>query len=327
MPSLDNPPGISAPPAWKTIGAFAIIYIVWGSTFLAIRVGVQQVPPLLFAAMRFASAGLLLYLWQRIRGDRNPTRRQGLSILLLSTLIFAVNYGLLFWAEQRVPSGVASIMLATIPAFTALAEILILHTQRLTARFALALLIGLGGVAVLVSPGFHIAQTSLVQKPVDHRGAIALLLAAIAWSTASVLTRKLELPASRGMSAAAQMLTGGILLFLLALPFGEFQRFHVSAISLHVWLALAYLIVFGSLIGFSAYMWLIHHQSPTRVGTYAYVNPVVAVLLGYFFGGEALGARTIVGALCVLLSVIVITATQKPATKTLPTFTAETETL
>src|SRR5437899_64992 len=137
-------------PAWKTLLAFAIIYFVWGSTFLAIRVGVQEVPPLLFAAMRFLIAGLVLYGWLVAHGERPPTGREWMSASLLAVLIFVCDYGLLFWAEQRVPSGIAAVMLATIPVFMALSEIIFLRTQTLTMRLALALFVGLGGVAVLI---------------------------------------------------------------------------------------------------------------------------------------------------------------------------------
>src|ERR1700687_4083022 len=138
-------------PAWKTLLAFAIIYFVWGSTFLAIRVGVSEVPPLLFAAMRFLVAGIVLYVWMVVKGERWPTRRQWMSVVLLAFLIFVVDYGLLFWAEQRVPSGIAAVMMATIPAFMALSEIIFLRTQKLTVRLALALLIGIGGGSVLLN--------------------------------------------------------------------------------------------------------------------------------------------------------------------------------
>jgi drug/metabolite transporter (DMT)-like permease len=292
-------------PAWKTLLAFAIIYFVWGSTFLAIRIGVREVPPLLFAAMRFLVAGLVLYGWMIAKGERSPTRRQWTSVVLLAFLIFVVDYGLLFWAEQRVPSGIAAVMMATIPVFIALSEILILRTQRLTVRLAFALLIGIGGVAVLMSHALNLGDA-----PLDRTGAMALIIGSLSWSIASVLTRKLSLPSSKVMSSGAQMLAGGIMLTLTAAAFGEFRKFHPSTVSREAWFSLLYLIVAGSIIGFTAYVWLIHHESPTKVGTYAYVNPVVAVLVGYLFGGEVLGLRTILGTLFVLISVIVITTTR-----------------
>jgi drug/metabolite transporter (DMT)-like permease len=306
------------PATWKTLLAFAIIYFVWGSTFLAIRVGVREVPPLVLASMRFFVAGAVLFLWLKIKGTPSPSPREWLAASILAVCIFVVDYGLLFWAEQRVPSGIAAVMLATIPVFMALSEIVFLRTQRLTPRLALALLIGIAGVAVLVS---H--SVSFGEAPIDRAGAIALVIAAISWSVASALTRKLPLPDSKAMSSGAQMLAGGILLAVAAALFGEFRGFNIAAVSRGAWLALAYLIVAGSIIGFTAYVWLIHHESPTKVGTYAYVNPVVAVIIGYFLGGETVGPRTVLGTLLVLVSVIVITTTRSakpvapPVTNTL----------
>src|SRR5712692_5637672 len=299
-------------PKWKTLLAFAIIYFVWGSTFLAIRVGVREVPPFLLAAMRFLIAGLVLYGWMIAHGERSPSGRQWTSASLLAILIFVFDYGLLFWAEQRVPSGIAAVMMATIPVFMALSEIILLGTQRVTLRLALALLIGIGGVAVLMS-----RSLTLGGVPIDMKGAVALIVASMSWSVSSALTRKLPLPPSKVMSSGAQMLAGGVLLALTAAALGEFRNFHPSTVSRGAWLSLLYLIVAGSIIAFTAYVWLIHHESPTKVGTYAYVNPVVAVLLGYLLGGEALALRTILGTAFVLISVVVITMT--PAKKPVAT--------
>jgi drug/metabolite transporter (DMT)-like permease len=295
------------PQTWKILLAFAIIYFVWGSTFLAIRVGVREVPPFLLAGLRFLIAGLVLYVWMRARGTPSPKWKEWAAASFLALLIFVFDYGLLFWAEKRVPSGIAAVMMAMIPAFMALGEIVVLRTQRLTMRLGLALLVGLAGVAVLVGHSM-----SLGEAPVDTAGACALVVASISWSVASSLTRKLPLPEAKAMSSGAQMLAGGMLLMIAAALLGEFRGFRPQAVSREAWLALAYLIVAGSIAGFTAYVWLLHHESPTKVGTYAYVNPVVAVLVGYFLGGEAIGPRTIVGTLLVLVSVVVITTT--PAT-------------
>jgi len=177
---------------WKTLLAFAIIYFVWGSTFLAIRVGVREVPPLLFAAMRFLVAGVVLYGWMIARGERSPPARQWASVSLLAVLIFVLDYGSLFWAEQRVPSGVAAVMLATIPAFMALSEVVFLKTQRLTLRLGTALVIGIAGVAMLMAPWLRLSGA-----PIDTLGAAALIFASVSWSIASTLSRKLSLPASK----------------------------------------------------------------------------------------------------------------------------------
>ena len=170
----------------------------------------------------------------------------------------------------------------------------------------------MGGVAALMTRSLHLGGA-----PIDTLGAVALMVASLSWSISSALTRKLPLPSSKVMSSGAQMLAGGIFLTLAAAALGEFRNFHPSTVSSGAWLALVYLIVAGSIVAFTAYVWLIHHESPTKVGTYAYVNPVVAVLLGYFMGGEALGLRTILGTLCVLIAVVMITTTRaKSATIT-----------
>jgi drug/metabolite transporter (DMT)-like permease len=301
------------PASWKLLLAFAIIYIVWGSTYLAIRVGVREIPPLLMAAMRFAVAGFVLYGWARLRGAPAPTRREWVSASLMASMVFLCDYGCLFWAEQRVPSGIAAVVLATIPVFITISEIILLRTQHLTLRLAISLLIGIAGVAVLVN---H--STSFGEAPINRAGAAALLFSAVSWSIATVLTRKVHLPESKTMSSAAQMASGGVQLLIAAALAGEFQGFHVRAVSGAAWFAVFYLIVAGSIIGYTAYLWLLYYESPTKVGTYAYVNPVVAVVVGYFLGGEQIGSRTILGMALVLVSVIAITtirakAQQKPS--------------
>ena len=298
------------PPTWKILLAFATIYFVWGSTFLAIRVGVEEVPPFLLAGMRFGIAGLALYAWARASGTPAPSRREWLGVSALGALIFVFDYGSLFWAEQRVPSGIAAVVLATVPVFIAVLDIAVLRTHRLTIRLAAALAIGIAGVAVLMNNSL-----SLGEAPVDRAGAAALLVAAFTWSVATILTRRLKLPASKSMSAAAQMLVGGLLLFLIAGVSGEFKNFHPAAVSIRAWFGLFYLITAGSIAAFTAYIWLLHYESPTKVGTYAYVNPVVAVALGYFYGDETLGLRTLFGTLSVLISVVIITTMPR---KTVP---------
>ncbi|MGO9083982.1 MAG: EamA family transporter [Candidatus Sulfotelmatobacter sp.] len=298
---------VSQPRAWKVLLAFAVIYFVWGSTFLAIRIGVREVPPFLLAGVRFLIAGTVLYGWMRLKGTPSPTARQWGAASLLAVLIFVLDYGLVFWAETRVPSGVTAVMMSTIAVFMALGEIVFLRTRRLTRRLALALIVGMGGVAVLVGRSGLSERMNLGGAPVDTAGAFALIVGAMAWSVAASLSRKLPSPSSKVMSSGAQMLAGGVLLTLTAALLGEFRGFHMQAVSRSAWLALAYLIVAGSIVAFTAYVWLLHHESPTKVGTYAYVNPVVAVVLGYFLGGEALGLRTILGTALVLVSVVVIT--------------------
>lgn len=228
---------VSKPQTWKVILAFGIVYLVWGSTFLAIRVGVREVPPFLLAGMRFLTAGTVLYAWTRFDGTPSPRLREWGAAALLGTLMFAISYGLLFWAERRVPSGIAAVMLAIIPVFMAMADVVILRARYPVLRLAVALLVGIAGVAELTS-----RSLSSREVPIDTPGACALIVAAISWSVAAALTRKLPLPASKRMSSGAQMLAGGILLTLVATLRGEFTDFQFKAVSRMAWLSLGYLI-------------------------------------------------------------------------------------
>jgi drug/metabolite transporter (DMT)-like permease len=290
------------PATWKILLAFAIIYFVWGSTYLAIRVGVSEMPPFLMAGLRFTAAGLALYAWMRITGVASPSGREWRSAMVLGALMFLIDYACLFWAEQRIPSGLSAVILALIPVCITILEIAVVRTQRLTMRLALGLLLGIAGVVVLMNP-----SASLGEAPLDHKGAIALLIACCGWSIGTVVTGKLTLPASKAMSAGAQMLCGGAQLLILAAVAGEFKHFRAQDVSARAWFSLIYLIIAGSIVAFTAYVWLLHYESPTKVGTYAYVNPVVAVILGAAFGGEIIGRRTLIGTALILVSVVVIT--------------------
>jgi drug/metabolite transporter (DMT)-like permease len=296
----------SRPAAWKLLLAFAIIYLVWGSTYLAIRIGVREIPPFLMAGLRFTVAGLAMWAWLRVSGTPSPTTREWRDATVLGTLMFLIDYACLFWAEQRVPSGIAAVILAMIPVCITLLEITFLRTQRLTVRLALGLAVGIIGVVVLMNP-----WASLGEAPLDRRGVIALLVSCCGWSVGTIVGRRLTLPASKPMSAAAQMLSGGVQLLVLAAVAGEFTHFRAQNISSTAWLSLAYLIIAGSIVGFTAYVWLLHYESPTKVGTYAYVNPVVAVILGAAIGGETVGRRTILGTGLILISVIAITTIKR----------------
>src|SRR5581483_11993388 len=298
--------GTLHPSKWKRVAAFAVIYLVWGSTFLAIRIGVREVPPFLLAGMRFVAAGGLLCGWMRLKGTASPTLGEWRAASIVAVPFFVLDYGLVFWAERRVPSGLTAVMMATIPVFMALSEILVMKTLRMTGRLGLSLTVGILGVGVLVSHGAGFGDA-----PIDRWGAVALIIGSVSWAIGSAMTPRLALPASKAMSSGAQMLAGGVLLTLAALGLGEFRGFRLQTVSPGAWLALLYLIGAGSILAFTAYVWLIHHESQTKVGTYAYVNPVVAVLLGYLFGGESLGPRTIVGTALVLVSVLVITTAKK----------------
>lgn len=216
----------SARPAnWKILLAFAIIYLVWGSTYLAIRIGVREMPPFLMAGLRFTAAGWILYGWMRLQGTPAPTRREWTGAVMLGALMFLIDYACLFWAEQRVPSGIAAVILATIPVSITLLEIIFLRTQQLTLRLSAGLAVGILGVGVLVNPWSSMGEASL-----DRGGVIALIVACWGWSIGTVVTKRLVLPSSKAMSAAAQMLSGGVQLLLLAAIAGEFRNFHAQNI-------------------------------------------------------------------------------------------------
>jgi drug/metabolite transporter (DMT)-like permease len=292
----------SRPARWKILLAFAIIYLVWGSTYLAIRVGVLQMPPFLMAGIRFFLAGLILYGWMRLTGVPSPTKKEWRDASILGALMFLMDYACLFWAEQRVPSGISAVILAAIPVCITLLEIVVLRSQKLTVQLALGLTVGIAGVVVLMNP-----SSALGEAPVDRRGVIALIVACWGWSIGTIVTRRLTLTASKAMSSAMQMLSGGTQLLILAVLTGEFSQFHPRSISLAAWFSLFYLITAGSILAFTAYVWLLHYESPTKVGTYAYVNPIVAVILGAALGGEAVGRRTVLAALLILAGVAAIT--------------------
>jgi drug/metabolite transporter (DMT)-like permease len=290
------------PARWKILLAFSMIYFVWGSTYLAIRIGVREMPPFLMAGLRFTAAGLAMYVWMRISGTPSPSWKEWKGVTLLGTLMFLIDYACLFWAEQRIPSGIAAVILAMIPVCITLLEIIFLRTQAVSARLVIGLVVGLVGVGVLANP-----WASLGEAPLDHRGVIALLVACCGWSVGTIVTKRLVLPASKPMSAATQMLTGGVQLLILTALSGEITHFHANAVSGKAWFSLIYLIIAGSIVAFTAYVWLLHYESPTRVGTYAYVNPIVAVVLGGLLGGETIGVRTILATILVLISVAAIT--------------------
>lgn len=280
----------------RVVLAFFAIYVVWGTTFLAIRIAVQEVPPLFAAGCRFFVAGVLLYGFMRLKGQPSPNRVQWRNLALMGLLMFVAEYGPLFWAEKYVPSGVASVLEATLPLITIVLEMVVFRQLPLRWRLLGATTLGFCGVGVLVLPGGE-----------QHFGLLpcfAILGGAVAWSLGSVLNRSLELPKSRAVTAGAAMMLGGGTLLALSAALGEMHP--MPHVSLRGGLAILYLIVFGSLIGFTAFVWLLARMPATRVASHAYVNPIVAVALGYFVAGEVITVRMLIGAAIVLVSVFLI---------------------
>src|ERR1700689_4950514 len=285
----------------RTLLAFFAIYVLWGTSFLGIRIAVQEVPPLFAAGTRFFVAGVVLYGFMRFRGRPRPSASQWRSLALIGLLMFVAEYGPLFWAEKYVPSGIASVLEATLPLITMALETWVFRRHRFHWPLLAAILLGFGGVGLL-----------LVHNGEQHFGVlpcIAILAGATTWSLGSVLNPSLDLPESRPLTSGAAMVLGGGMLLLLSAGFGELHPFpHVS---LRAGLALLYLVVCGSLLGFTAFVWLLARMPATRVASHAYVNPVVAVALGYFVAGEIVTTRTLIGTALVLFSVVLILRKEK----------------
>lgn len=290
-----------APPRAQLVAGFAAVYILWGSTYLAIRFAVESFPPFVMAGTRHLTAGLLLFAFLRARGVAAPQRRHWRSAFVIGGLLLLGGNGLVSWAEQRVPSGLAALIVASVPLWMALIQG-IQRRRRPPLPVLAGLLIGLAGLVLLVVPGRFGGG-----EHVDPVGAAALLFAALCWVIGSLYSRRAILPSSTLLAIAMEMIGGGVLLWIAGLAFGEAARLDPAAVSLRSALSLGYLIVFGSLIGFSAYIWLLKVATPARVTTYAYVNPVVAVLLGWAAAGEALTLRIgiatagIVGAVALII--------------------------
>jgi len=280
----------------RMILAFFAIYVLWGTTFLAIRIAVEELPPLFAAGARFFTAGVVLYAFMRIKGEAKPTLQQGRSLMIMALLMFVAEYGPLFWAEKYVPSGVVSVLAATLPILTLILEMFILRQQRMRPMLAMATILGFVGVAVLLIPG---GKQHLALVP-----CLAILAGATTWALGSVLSRSMNLPKSRPVTAGAAMMLGGAMLLALSAGFGEMHPF--PHISLRAVGALLYLIVFGSLLAFTAFVWLLGHMPATRVSSHAYVNPIVAIALGYFMAGEVITGRILAGTALVLFSVFLI---------------------
>jgi drug/metabolite transporter (DMT)-like permease len=296
---------------WKLVAAFGIVYLVWGSTYLAIKVAVATIPPLLAAGVRFVIAGVLLYGWSRLRKEAPPRREQWPRLWLMGALMFLVCYSFLFWAQKTVPSGIASVLEAMLPAWVLVLEVTVLKTQRLTFPLVAALAAGFAGVALLTGSSGGAGGT------VPWLPCVAILLSEVSWAAGSILSKRLTLPASQGISAGAQMMCGGCLLLVCSGLLGEWRG--LQPVPQAAVLAMAYLILAGSLLAYRAYVWLLDRMSPTKVSSYAYVNPIVALALGYLMGGETLHWDAIAGAVFVLASVFLILSHRgSAATEVLP---------
>jgi drug/metabolite transporter (DMT)-like permease len=282
--------------------ALLVVYVVWGSTYLAIRWGLETIPPFTMAGARYLVAGGLLLAWVKLRGAPRVTFRDLGPAFLTGGLMLLCGNGGVVWAEQRIASGLAALLVAVEPLFIVLLQATLPQERRRpSARALVGVAFGVAGVVLLVGP------VRLGGERVDLAGAGAVLFAAFAWALGSLLSRHLAPPASPLQATAVQMLAGGALLGCASGAAGEWARFSPALVSGRSLAAVAYLVVFGSLVAFTAYIWLLRAASPALVSTYAFVNPVVAVFLGWLLAGEEVGVRTLVAAAVIVAAVVLIT--------------------
>ncbi|MBM2839848.1 MAG: hypothetical protein HW412_376 [Bacteroidetes bacterium] len=285
----------------RIIAAFAAVYIVWGSTYLAIRFGVETIPPFMMAGTRFVLAGILLYAWARLRGAQRPTLIEWRSAAIIGTLLLFIGNGGVTWAEQRVPSGIAALLVATVPMWIVMFDWLLHGAVRPRPGVIIGLAIGFIGVLMLIGP-----DQLLGHNRIDLGGVGVLMIACISWAIGSLYSRKAVLPKSPLLTTSMEMLAGGTVLYLVAAFTGEFQRFDLSSVSMRSWLSVGYLSVFGSIIGFTAYVWLLRVVHASRVATYAYVNPIIAILLGWSLAGEQFTTQMLFAASIIIAAVVLI---------------------
>ncbi len=293
-------------PVVRFVAAFAAVYLIWGSTYLAIKLAIATLPPFLMLSFRFVPAGLLLYAFLRLRGVPAPDRREWVAAAGVGTLMLAGGTGAVAWAEQSIHSGLAALLVAAVPMWMVLFDWLGPARRRPTRRVLVGLVVGFIGVGLIVGPAWEGAGMAGL-------GAVAVVMfGTICWAIGSVYARYLPTPDSVFMASAMQMLSAGLALFLIALALGDVAAFDSSVVTLESALSVAYLIVFGSLIAYAAYVWLLHHTTPARVSSYAFVNPLVAMMLGVWIADESFGLMALAAAALVVTSVALVTMERKP---------------
>lgn len=291
----------AAPSRARLIVAFAVVYIVWGSTYLAVRFGIESLPPLFLGGLRHVTAGLILYPLARVRSGEKPTAANWRAAALIGILLLACGNGAVCWSEQMVPSGITALIVGTVSLWMVLIEWARPGGTRPTSRVFLGLVLGFIGLGFLVCPS-HFGGS----ERVSLLGTSVLVLGSLCWAAGSVFSKHIQLPRSPLLGAGMQSLVGGTLLLLVGVISGEGAALDVHKISSRSVASLVYLIIFGSLVGFTAYTYLLRVAPPGRVGTYAYMNPVVAIFLGWIFAGEGLTARTVLAGAVILTAVILV---------------------
>ncbi len=282
------------------LAALVAVYLIWGSTYLAIKFAIETLPPLLMAGARFVTAGALLYLWMRLRGESRPTLLHWANATVVGGCLLLGGNGGVVWAEQYVPSGITALIVATVPLWMVLLEWF--RGVRPGGGVTAGLLLGLAGIVLLIEPVEFRAD-----REIHLWGAVVLLFAAFSWAAGSVYARRATLPSSALLATGMEMIMGGVLQLLAGSLLGEWGRLELDSISGRSALSFIYLIVFGSWVGFSAYIWLLRVTTAAIASTYAYVNPVVAVFLGWALASEAFSQRTLWAAAIIVVAVALIT--------------------
>ncbi|HWZ97385.1 MAG TPA: EamA family transporter [Candidatus Dormibacteraeota bacterium] len=301
-PPLEKTPtvkNVAAKSRALTFFAFFSIYFIWGSTYLAIRYAVETIPPLYTAGFRHLVAGSILLIWALAKGLR-PTAKQIRASVVIGIFFFLIGHGTLHWAETRIPSGLASLIIAAEPIWVFLMASAVEKKWRMNAPLLAGVVLGLGGVALLLGHG------AVTSSPGMFLGAVAVLVGAISWSAGIIYSRRSHLSGNPLLLSALSLLSGSVLLLTAGTLVGEARGFSFSQVTLRSWLSLAYLIVFGSVIAFTAYNWLLEHYSPTFVATHTYINPVVAVFLGWWLAGEKVTINVAIAAALVILAVFLV---------------------
>ncbi len=305
----------AAPSRFAILLGFASIYVIWGSTYLAILFAIQTIPPLLMAGVRFLCAGLILYAGARLSGATRSRAIEWRTALIVGACLLLGGNGGVTLAEQYVPSGLAALLVATVPLYVVLLSWMFRLTGRPRPMTMVGLAGGFVGVGVLIGPALR--ATGADVSPHAWIGMSILLFSSFIWSAGSLYSRHAPGATSPFLAAGQQMLCGGTLLVLAGLAKGELPQVRLAEISMLSLGAFVYLVVIGGIIGYASYAWLLRHCDPAKVATYAYVNPVVAVLLGAFFAGEKLTLLTGVAAAIIIGSVaLVITAGRRKAAPT-----------
>lgn len=286
--------------------ALIALYIVWGSTYLGIKVAIETIPPFFHAGIRFLISGLILVIWQRNAGQPMPTRKQWTSAAIIGTFLLLGGNGLVAWAEQFIPSGIAALIIATVPMFLVIGEAIRPNGVKPTWQGIVGLLIGFVGIFILVGP----SELSGSATKLNPFGVIALLAACLFWASGSMYSKSADVPKSSLMSTGAQMLMGSLSLFIVSIISGELHGWDITAVSSRSLIGLLYLILVGSLVGFVSYGWLLQNAPISLVSTYAYVNPIVAVFLGVWILDETMEPRIWLATAIIIGSVIFINSTR-----------------